>query len=52
MVIDVIMTRFWMVLANLSSLSKEKREVQEEPIVSIAPIDRLINVIIIVLGMT
>ena len=37
MVIVFIMTRYWMVLSKLNSLSKEKKEVQEEPIVPTAP---------------
>ena len=44
MFIAFIMIRFWMALSKLNSLSNEKKEVQEKPIVLIAPIDRFINV--------
>ena len=44
MVIAFIITRFWVALSKLNSLSSEKKEVKKEAITPIPPIDRLINV--------
>ena len=41
------MIRFWIVLSKPKSLSNKKKEVQEEPIAPIAPIDKLVNVTVL-----
>ena len=50
MFIAFIMILFWIVLSKFNSLSSEKKELQEEPIAPIAPIDRLINITLLYKG--